>query len=154
MGMKIEGRNAFHKPGPIEFGGDFEGRRRAVRLFRGTQAETVPDPQAQAAQKRKAEIAEALPCRNGGIAVVMEFERLPRPSFALGQIAGIADIVMGAHEERVIGIVEKRAYGGDLREARLLRRPRRVEADDDERIDAGQEFAIEGAQAGIRPAFG
>src|ERR1700722_18594164 len=110
--------------------------------------------QAEAVQKRQAEIAERLPCRDGWIAVVMEFEFPPRQSFALGQFVGIADVMVRADEERVVGIVEKRPDSADLRVAGLLLRPVRVEADDDERIDAGEKFGIERAQTSVRPALG
>ncbi len=58
--MKIEGRHALHQPRAVQFGGDFERRRRTIRQFCGTKAETIPNRKPQPGQKRNAEIAEAL----------------------------------------------------------------------------------------------
>ena len=79
--MEIKGRNALQHPGPIKFREESKRRRRPIRHFRGTQAEAVPHRQAQALQKRNAEVAEALSGRDGWITVVVEFEILPRKPF-------------------------------------------------------------------------
>ena len=151
--MEIEGRNALQQPGPIKFREDSKRRGRPIRHFRGTQAEAVPHRQAQALQKRNAEVAEALSGRDGWITMVVEFEFLPRKPFVLGQPIRVTDVVMGTYEERVVRIIEKRPDRTDFCIARPLLRPRRVEADDDEGIDTAEKFRVENMQTSIRSAL-
>src|ERR1700744_4850896 len=106
------------------------------------QSKPVPDVQTEALEQRKAEPAKTLRRRNGEIAVVMEFKLLTVQAFGLGQSVDIADLVVRADEQRMFRVAEKRADRTDLGFAGMLSRSRRVEADDDERIDAGKERAV------------
>lgn len=96
--MEIESSYAIQQSGAIKFREDSQRRRRAIRHSRGTQAVAVPHRQAQAVQKRNAEITEALPCRDGWIAMVMEFDFLLRKSLVLRQPIRISDVVMGTED--------------------------------------------------------
>jgi hypothetical protein len=66
----------------------------------------------------------------------------------------VADLMVRTDEQRVIGIVEKRADSRDLGVAGLLPGPRGIEADNNERIDAGEERAVQRTCAGIGAALG
>jgi hypothetical protein len=70
----------------------------------------------------------------------------PRPRWPDAHGSG-----MRTYEDSVIRVVKKRPDRGDFAIIWLLARPRRIEAENYQRIDAPEKFSVKQAQIGIRP---
>ena len=83
--------------------------------------------------------------------MVLELCDLALQLLAFRQVRNIADVVMRADEGEMVGLSEERAERFDFRASRFLSRSKRVETDDDQRIDAFKKTRIERRE---RPVVG
>jgi len=74
---------------------------------------------------------------------------LPLHALVMGQVRHIADIVVGADEHEMVWLREEFPHGRDFGCAGTLTGPERIEADDDERVDAIENAPIQHSETAI-----
>lgn len=141
----------------VELGG---GLAQALQLQqtqpvgRGAEPEAVFHGCAKPGEKRAGEAAKLLARRYRFVAVMKKLGKLALVAFLIGQIRHIADIVMRADEDEMIGVREKGAEGLDFGARGRLAGAEGIEADNNHRIGIANGRSVErGELAVIRHAL-
>src|ERR1700722_4806533 len=143
MRVQIESLDALQEIESIRLGIDLDGSRRPIRHFRRPKAIPVGHGDTQVAKQCPGKSAKALLSRNPAFSMVMEFCFLRRQDFMTGNAVPIADVMMRAHEECMARIVEKPTNRRQFTLAGMLAGALRIEADDDEHVDAIEKIAVQ-----------
>jgi hypothetical protein len=120
MRVQIERAYTLKKLQPIKRRLDLYRRGRPVRLSRGMEPEAVLDRYAEAGKERACQSTELLLRRNRLIAVVQEVRQLAFQKLVMTEARHVADIVMRAYENQVVGLCEEFAHSLDFGTPGLL----------------------------------
>src|SRR5580698_4811003 len=152
MRMKMESPDALQEIKSIRPCIDFDGSSRPVRHFRRPKSKLIGHGNTQITKQRLGKAAQALLPRNSNISVMVEFHFLPREDLISGNAVDVTNVVMRTNKQCVARIVHEFTKGRQLTFAGMLTRALRIETDDDQYVDAVENFAVERRYFAVRGA--
>src|ERR1700683_2425512 len=143
MRMEMESPDALQEIKSIRFGTYFDGGRRPIRHFCRPKSELIGHRNTQITKQRLGKAAQALLPWNSAISMMMVFHFLPRQDLITRNAVDVANVMVRTNEERMAWIVKEFANFRQLAFIGMLTRTLKIEANNNEYVDAVENFAVE-----------